>query len=49
MVRRKVRELLNGYVVHPSLLTDIHNYIVPPALGSRSGSLGAIALVQMAE
>lgn len=47
-VRRKVRELLNGYVIHPSLLTDIHNYIVPPALGSRSGSLGAIALAQMA-
>jgi fructokinase len=45
-VRRKVRELLNGYVIHPSLLTDIHNYIVPPALGSRSGSLGAIALAQ---
>lgn len=50
MVRHKVRELLNGYVIHPSLLTDIHNYIVPPALGSRSGSLGAIALAQqMAE
>jgi fructokinase len=46
MVRRKVRELLNGYAIHPSLLTDIHNYIVPPALGSRSGSLGAIALAQ---
>ena len=45
-VRRKVRELLNGYVIHPSLLTDIHNYIVPPALGVRSGSLGAIALAQ---
>ena len=49
MVRHKVRELLNGYVIHPSLLTDIHNYIVPPALGSRSGSLGAIALAQVAK
>jgi fructokinase len=48
-VRHKVQELLNGYVIHPSLLTDIHNYIVPPALGSRSGSLGAIALAQMAK
>jgi fructokinase len=48
MVRRKVQELLNSYAAHPSLLVDIHNYIVPPALGSRSGSLGAIALAQMA-
>lgn len=46
-VRRKVQDLLNGYVVHPSILTDIDGYIVPPALGSRSGSLGAIALAQM--
>jgi fructokinase len=48
MVRRKVQELLNSYAAHPSLLVDIHNYIIPPALGSRSGSLGAIALAQMA-
>ncbi|RJP46977.1 MAG: ROK family protein [Anaerolineaceae bacterium] len=46
-VRRKVQELLNGYVVHPSILTDIDGYIVSPALGNRSGSLGAIALAQM--
>jgi fructokinase len=49
IVRRKVQELLNGYVVHPSLLAGIHNYIVPPALGNRSGSLGAIALAQTAK
>jgi fructokinase len=49
VVRRKVQELLCGYVSHPSLLEDIEHYIVPPALGSRSGSLGAIALAQMAE
>ena len=47
-IRQSVQKLLKGYVVHPSLLTDIDNYIVPPALGSRSGSLGAIALAQMA-
>jgi fructokinase len=46
-IRQNVQRLLNGYVVHPSLLTDIDHYIVPPALGSRSGSLGAIALAQM--
>jgi fructokinase len=46
-IRQDVQRLLNGYVVHPSILTDIDNYIVPPALGSRSGSLGAVALAQM--
>lgn len=46
-IRQNVQRLLNGYVVHPSLLTGMDQYIVPPALGSRSGSLGAIALAQM--
>jgi fructokinase len=45
-IRRNVQALLNGYVVHPSLQKDISHYIVPPALGSRSGSLGAIVLAQ---
>jgi fructokinase len=43
-VRRRVGELLNRYVSSKSLLEDIENYILPPGLGSRSGSLGAIAL-----
>jgi hypothetical protein len=46
-IRRRVQELLNCYLSSPSLLTDIDNTIVPPALGNRSGSLGAIALAQM--
>jgi fructokinase len=49
MVRRKVLDLLQGYVSHPDLLIDIGNYIVPPALGNRSGSLGAIALAKMTD
>lgn len=49
VIRRKVQELLQGYVSHPNLLDDIEHYIVPPALGNRSGSLGAIALAQMTE
>ena len=49
MVRRKVQEYLHGYVSHPNLLEDIEHYIVSPALGTRSGSLGAIAFIQMAE
>ena len=43
-VRRRVREMLNGYVSHKSLLEHIEDYIVPPGLGNQSGSLGAIAL-----
>jgi len=44
LIRRKVLESLNGYVESESLLKKIDEYIVPPGLGNRSGSLGAIAL-----
>lgn len=43
-VRRRVRELLNGYVSSKVVTENIEDYIVPPGLGSQSGSLGAIAL-----
>ena len=43
-IRRRVRELLNGYVSSKNISENIDNYIVPPALGNQSGSLGAIAL-----
>ncbi len=45
MVRKKVLELLNGYLSHDMILNRIDEYIVPPALGGRSGMLGAIALI----
>jgi fructokinase len=48
LVRRKVLELLNGYVQAPGLLNGIDSYIVPPGLGDRAGVLGAIALAQRA-
>jgi fructokinase len=49
-VQRRVRELLNGYVSSKEILEEIEDYIVPPALGNQSGSLGAIALaMQMDE
>lgn len=47
IIRRKVLETLNGYIEIESLLKNIDKYIVPPALGNQSGSLGAIALAQM--
>ncbi|HWQ15113.1 MAG TPA: ROK family protein [Roseiflexaceae bacterium] len=46
LVRRRVQELLNGYVAAPAILERIDEYIVPPALGARAGVLGAIALAQ---
>ena len=48
-IRRRVRELLNGYVASKVLLEEIESYIVPPDLGSQSGSLGAIALAMQAD
>ncbi len=46
LIRRKVLESLNGYVESEDLLKKIDEYIVPPGLGNRSGSVGAIALAQ---
>lgn len=48
LIRRRVQELLNGYLRTPAILSEIDRYIVPPALGSRAGVLGAIALAQQA-
>lgn len=48
MIRREVRELLNGYIPTPQILQDVDTYIVPPALGERVGVLGAIALAMTA-
>lgn len=46
LVRRKVREYLNGYVQSPTILHDNAEYIVPPGLGNRAGVLGAFAQAQ---
>ena len=46
LVRRDVQVLLNDYLQVPAVLQEIDEYIVPPALGDRSGVLGAIALAQ---
>lgn len=46
LIREKVQALLNGYIDMPEVTQDIDAYIVPPGLGDRSGSLGAIALAQ---
>jgi fructokinase len=43
-VRTNVVELLGGYLRSPAISSGIDTYIVPPALGARSGVLGAIAM-----
>lgn len=44
MVRERTRALINGYLPTRAILNEIDSYIVAPALGNRSGVLGAIAL-----
>jgi fructokinase len=48
LIRNEVKRLLNDYIKAPGILEKIDQYIVPPALGNRSGVLGAIALAQQA-
>jgi fructokinase len=48
LVRRRVRELVAGYLSAPELGDAIDGYIVPPALGDRAGVLGALELARMA-
>lgn len=48
LVREDVKSHLNGYIQSEIVLEGLDDYIVPPALGSRSGVLGAIALAQQA-
>lgn len=47
-VRRRVVELLAGYVRAREIVEDVENYIVPPALGARAGVVGALALAHEA-
>jgi len=43
-VRCKVRQFMKGYLRSSMLMERIDEYILPPALGNRSGGLGAIAM-----
>lgn len=44
IIRKKVKEKLNNYVVKDELINDIDNYIVYPGLGDYAGFYGSIAL-----
>jgi fructokinase len=45
-IRDRVRTLLNGYIASLVFAGSMEDYIVPPALGKRSGVLGALALAK---
>jgi fructokinase len=44
LVRRRLRDLVGGYLETPLLGERIDDYLVAPALGDRAGVLGGIAL-----
>jgi fructokinase len=46
LIRSGVQQLLAGYVSSALILERIEEYIVPAALGERSGALGAISLAE---
>jgi fructokinase len=48
MIRKSLRECLNGYVQAPEILESIDTYVVPPLLGGDAGVLGGIALAEKA-
>jgi fructokinase len=48
LLRRKLREELNGYIPCRELQDGIDGYIVPSQLGDRAGVLGALVLAEAA-
>ena len=48
LVHQDVAALMNGYLATPAVGEGVADYITSPALGSRVGVLGAIALAQTA-
>jgi fructokinase len=49
LIRAELLSILNGYLQVPHVLSRLDTYVVPPALGNRSGVLGALALAESAE
>jgi fructokinase len=48
LIREKLSLLLNGYVQARELLDHLDEYVIPPALGSRAGVLGALVVAEKA-
>ena len=48
LIRRRTRELLNGYIPADAILEHMDSYITAPGLGTRSGATGALLLARAA-
>jgi fructokinase len=48
LIQKNVQLLLNGYVAHEMILSNVGDYIVPPFLGDNAGLCGALALAKEA-
>ena len=48
LVRRKLRQLLAGYLQTPAITEENDQFVQPPGLGARAGVLGAIVLAERA-
>ncbi|MFP3126579.1 ROK family protein [Ectobacillus funiculus] len=48
LIQKNVQMLLNGYIAHEMILSNIGDYIVPPSLGDNAGLCGALALANEA-
>ena len=46
LIRKKVKQLLNGYIQCGEILDHIDSFIVPPGLGDNAGLAGTLALVR---
>lgn len=46
LVRAELGRSLHGYIQASELVTGLDGYVVPPALGRRSGVIGALALAE---
>jgi fructokinase len=44
LIRERLLHWLGGYIERPEILLDVDRYVVAPALGERSGILGALIL-----
>jgi fructokinase len=46
LIRQKVGEILNGYIISPTVTGSMSGFIVHPGLGKRSAILGAMAMAK---
>lgn len=48
-IRKRLRDVLNGYLNVAAITDQVESYVVPPGLGTRAGIFGALALAREVE